>query len=107
MTVNVLEAVRAEAPEAAVVLAGSGEVYGRRASLPVDEDGGASPPEPVRGVEGGGRPAGRAVRGRPRPARGPRCAPSTTPGPGQSDLYVVGALRARWPRPRRRVCPRW
>jgi nucleoside-diphosphate-sugar epimerase len=37
MTFNLLEAVRLEAPGAAVVLAGSGEVYGPPERLPVDE----------------------------------------------------------------------
>ena len=38
LALNVLDAVRAEAPEATVVMAGSGEVYGPPDTLPVTED---------------------------------------------------------------------
>ena len=34
MTLNVLEAVRAEAPEAFVLVAGSGEIYGAPTACP-------------------------------------------------------------------------
>lgn len=46
MTMNVLEAVRAEAPDAKVVVAGTGEVYGPPARLPVDEDAPLHPQNP-------------------------------------------------------------
>jgi len=46
MTLNVLEAVRAEAPEAAVVVVASGEVYGPPARLPVDESAPLRPQNP-------------------------------------------------------------
>ena len=46
MTLNVLEAVRAEAPEATVVAVGSGEVYGPPARLPVDETAPLRPQNP-------------------------------------------------------------
>lgn len=46
MTLNLLEAVRLEAPDACVVLAGSGEVYGPPARLPVDEDSPLRPQNP-------------------------------------------------------------
>jgi GDP-4-dehydro-6-deoxy-D-mannose reductase len=46
MTVNLLEAVRAEAPEAVVVAVSSGEVYGPPASLPVDEHAELHPQNP-------------------------------------------------------------
>ena len=36
MTLHLLEAVRAEAPDAAVVVVGSGELYGPPEKLPVD-----------------------------------------------------------------------
>jgi len=42
----VLEAVRAEAPDATVVMAGSGEVYGPPARLPVGEDAPLRPQNP-------------------------------------------------------------
>ncbi len=46
MTVNLLEAVRAAAPEAVVVYVSSGEVYGPPAALPVDEDAPLRPQNP-------------------------------------------------------------
>jgi len=46
LALNVLEAVRAEAPEATVVAVASGEVYGAPASLPVDEDAPLRPQNP-------------------------------------------------------------
>lgn len=46
MTLNVLEAVRAEAPDAAVVAVASGEVYGSPARLPIDESAPLRPQNP-------------------------------------------------------------
>jgi GDP-4-dehydro-6-deoxy-D-mannose reductase len=46
MTVNVLEAVRAEAPRATVVAVASGEVYGPPERLPVDETAPLRPQNP-------------------------------------------------------------
>ncbi len=46
MALNVLEAVRAEAPEATVVAVASGEVYGAPAVLPVGEDAALRPQNP-------------------------------------------------------------
>ena len=46
MTVNVLEAVRAEAPDATVVAVVSGEVYGAPERLPVDETAPLRPQNP-------------------------------------------------------------
>jgi GDP-4-dehydro-6-deoxy-D-mannose reductase len=46
MTVNVLEAVRLEAREAAVVVASSGEIYGPPERLPVDEEAALRPQNP-------------------------------------------------------------
>ena len=46
MTQNLLEAVRAEAPDAVVVVASSGEVYGPPATLPVDESAPLRPQNP-------------------------------------------------------------
>jgi GDP-4-dehydro-6-deoxy-D-mannose reductase len=46
MTLNVLEAVRAEAPEATVVAVASGEVYGPPERLPVDESAPLRPQNP-------------------------------------------------------------
>ena len=46
MTLNVLEAVREEAPDAHVVVAGTGEVYGPPAELPVTEGAPLHPQNP-------------------------------------------------------------
>ena len=46
MTLNVLEAVRAEAPSAVVVAVASGELYGPPESLPVTEDAPVRPQNP-------------------------------------------------------------
>jgi GDP-4-dehydro-6-deoxy-D-mannose reductase len=90
-TLNVLEAVRHEAPGAKLLLAGSGEVYGVPVSLPVVEDAPLSPQNPYAVSKAacdllGGQYAGahglNVVRTRA----------FNHAGPGQSDLYVVGAL---------------
>jgi GDP-4-dehydro-6-deoxy-D-mannose reductase len=46
MTLNVLEAVRAAAPDATVVAVSSGEVYGPPVALPVDESAALRPQNP-------------------------------------------------------------
>lgn len=46
MTLNLLEAVRREAPAAAVLLIGSGQIYGEPDELPVDEDAPLAPGNP-------------------------------------------------------------
>ena len=46
MTLNLLEAVRAEAPDAVVVAVSSGEVYGPPSALPVDEAAALRPQNP-------------------------------------------------------------
>jgi GDP-4-dehydro-6-deoxy-D-mannose reductase len=46
ITLNLLEAVRAEAPEATLVAVGSGELYGPPARLPVDESAPLRPQNP-------------------------------------------------------------
>jgi GDP-4-dehydro-6-deoxy-D-mannose reductase len=46
MAVNVLDAVRAEAPEAVVVAVGSGEAYGRPEALPLSEEAPLRPRSP-------------------------------------------------------------
>jgi GDP-4-dehydro-6-deoxy-D-mannose reductase len=45
-TLNLLEAVRTQTPEARVIVVGSGEVYGRPASLPVAEEAPLRPQNP-------------------------------------------------------------
>jgi GDP-4-dehydro-6-deoxy-D-mannose reductase len=91
MTANLLEAVRAEAPEARVVVVSSGEVYGPPQRLPVDEEAALRPQNPYAVSKAacdllGGQYADafglRIVRMRP----------FNHAGPGQSDDYVVGTL---------------
>jgi GDP-4-dehydro-6-deoxy-D-mannose reductase len=91
MTLNLLEAVRQEAPEASVVLVSSGEVYGPPERLPVDETARLRPQNPYAVSKAacdllGGQYADahdlRVVRVRA----------FNHAGPGQSDDYVVGTL---------------
>jgi GDP-4-dehydro-6-deoxy-D-mannose reductase len=90
-TLNVLEAVRSEAPDAAVVLAGSGEVYGAPERLPVDESAPLAPRNPyalskaacdLLGAQYADVHGLRVVRMRA----------FNQAGPGQSEDYVVGTL---------------
>ena len=46
MTLNLLEAVRTEAPEAAVVVVGSSELYGAPEAMPIDESAPLRPQNP-------------------------------------------------------------
>jgi GDP-4-dehydro-6-deoxy-D-mannose reductase len=90
-TLNVLEAVRLEAPEAAVVLAGSGEVYGAPRELPVDESAPLAPGNPYALSKAtcdllGGQYSD--VHG----LKVARMRAFNQAGPGQSDDYVVGTL---------------
>jgi GDP-4-dehydro-6-deoxy-D-mannose reductase len=91
MTVNLLEAVRAEAPEAAVVLASSGEVYGPPERLPVTEDAPLRPQNPY----AVSKAACDLLAGQYADAfdmRVVRTRPFNHAGPGQSAEYVVGTL---------------
>ena len=90
-TLNVLEAVRLEAPEAALLLAGSGEVYGSPERLPVDEDAALRPQNPY----AVSKAACDLLGGQYADAHGLRVVRTRAfnhAGPGQADLYVVGAL---------------
>jgi GDP-4-dehydro-6-deoxy-D-mannose reductase len=91
MTLNVLEAVRREAADAPVLLAGSGEIYGTPERLPVAEDARLRPQNPYAVSKAacdllGGQYADahelRVVRTRS----------FNHAGPGQSEEYVVGTL---------------
>jgi GDP-4-dehydro-6-deoxy-D-mannose reductase len=91
MTTHMLEAVRLEAPEAAVVVVGSGEVYGPPARLPVDEDAPLRPQNPY----AVSKAAGDLLAGQYADAFGLRVVrmrPFNHAGPGQSDDYVIGTL---------------
>jgi GDP-4-dehydro-6-deoxy-D-mannose reductase len=91
MTANLLEAVRLEAPEAAVVVVGSGEVYGPAQRLPVEEDAPLRPQNPY----AVSKAACDLLAGHYADAFGMRVVrmrPFNHAGPGQSDDYVVGTL---------------
>jgi GDP-4-dehydro-6-deoxy-D-mannose reductase len=90
-TANLLEAVRREAPDAAVVVVGSGEVYGPPRRLPVDEDAPLRPQNPY----AVSKAACDLLAGQYADAFGLRVVrmrPFNHAGPGQSDDYVVGTL---------------
>jgi GDP-4-dehydro-6-deoxy-D-mannose reductase len=91
MTLNVLEAARVEAPGAAVLLIGSGQVYGEPASLPVDEEAPLDPRNPYAVSKAScdmlGRQYATAFG-----MRVVRLRPFNHAGPGQADDYVVSTL---------------
>ena len=91
MTLNVLEAARLEAPEAVVVIAGSGEVYGPPERLPVDETAELRPQNPY----AVSKAACDLLAGLYADAHGLRVVRMRAfnhAGPGQPDDYVVGTL---------------
>jgi GDP-4-dehydro-6-deoxy-D-mannose reductase len=91
MTANLLEAVRLEAPDARVVVVGSGEVYGPPERLPVDEAAPLRPQTPY----AVSKAAGDLLAGQYADAFGlhvVRLRPFNHAGPGQTDEYVVGTL---------------
>jgi GDP-4-dehydro-6-deoxy-D-mannose reductase len=91
MTLNVLEAVRHEAPEAAVVVVSSGEVYGPPEHLPVDESAPLRPQNPY----AVSKAACDLLAGQYADAHGlgvVRMRAFNQAGPGQSDDYVVGTI---------------
>ena len=90
-TLNVLDAVRLHAPEAPVVVAGSGEVYGHPERLPVDESAPLRPRNPY----AVSKAACDLLAGQYADVHGLRVARVRSfnqAGPGQSDEYVVGTL---------------
>jgi GDP-4-dehydro-6-deoxy-D-mannose reductase len=91
MTVNLLAAVAAEAPGAAVVLASSGEIYGVPERLPVDEDAPLRPHNPY-AVSRAATDLLGAQYARSHGLRVVRMRPFNLAGPGQSDEYLVGSL---------------
>ena len=91
MTVNVLEAVRAEATEAAVVIASSGEIYGPPDRLPVEESAPLRPQSPY----AVSKAACDLLAGQYADAHGLRVVrlrAFNQAGPGQSDDYVMGTI---------------
>jgi GDP-4-dehydro-6-deoxy-D-mannose reductase len=91
MTLNLLEAVRLEAPGAVVLHASSGEVYGRPERLPLDEDAALRPQNPY----ATSKAACDLLAAQYADAHGlhvVRTRAFNHAGPGQSDDYVVGTL---------------
>jgi GDP-4-dehydro-6-deoxy-D-mannose reductase len=91
MTVNLLEAVRLEAPDATVVLISSGEIYGPPQRLPVDDEAPLRPQNPY----AVSKAACDLLGGQYADAHGMRVVrlrPFNHSGPGQSDDYVIGTL---------------
>ena len=91
MTANLLEAVRLEARGAAVVVVGSGEVYGPPERLPVDEDAPLRPQNPY-AVSKAACDLLAAQYADAFGMRVVRIRAFNHAGPGQSDEYVVGTL---------------
>jgi GDP-4-dehydro-6-deoxy-D-mannose reductase len=91
MTLNLLEAVRHETPDAEVVVVSSGEVYGPPESLPVDESAPLRPQNPY----AVSKAACDLLAGQYADAHGLRVVrvrAFNQAGPGQSDEYVVGTI---------------
>jgi GDP-4-dehydro-6-deoxy-D-mannose reductase len=91
MTLNLLQAVRYEAPAAAVVLVGSGQVYGEPRQLPITEDEPLAPGNPY----AVGKVASDMLGRQYAEAFGIRVArlrPFNHAGPGQRDEYVVSSI---------------
>jgi GDP-4-dehydro-6-deoxy-D-mannose reductase len=91
MTLNVLEAIRTEAPGAMLVAVSSGEVYGPPASLPVDESAPLRPQNPY----AVSKAAGDLLAGFYADAhdlRVARCRSFNHSGPGQPALYALASF---------------
>jgi GDP-4-dehydro-6-deoxy-D-mannose reductase len=91
MTLNLLEAVRHEAPEAVVVVASSSELYGPPDRLPVDESAPLRPQNPY----AVSKAACDLLAGQYADAYGlqiVRVRAFNQAGPGQSDKYVIGTI---------------
>ena len=91
MTVNVLEALRLEAPDAVAVVMSSGEIYGPPARLPVDESAPLRPQNPY----AVSKAACDLLAGQYADSQGLRVIRMRAfnqAGPGQSDDYVIGTV---------------
>jgi GDP-4-dehydro-6-deoxy-D-mannose reductase len=90
-TLSILEAVRAEAPQARLLLAGSCEVYGRPAELPIPEDAPPNPQNPY----AVSKLAADLLGGVYAEAYGLdviRARPFSHSGPGQQPIYLMASL---------------
>jgi GDP-4-dehydro-6-deoxy-D-mannose reductase len=91
MTLHLLEAVRGEAPEAAVVVVGSSELYGPPAALPVDEAAPLRPQNPYAVSKAGAD----LLAGFFADAHGLRIVRARAfnhAGPGQEPIYAVASF---------------
>lgn len=91
MTLNLLEAVEEEAADAAVVLVGSGQVYGQARELPVTEEAPLEPPNPYAVSKAACDLLGRQFAA----GAGLRVTvvrPFNHAGPGQPEEYVLSTL---------------
>jgi GDP-4-dehydro-6-deoxy-D-mannose reductase len=91
MTLNLLEAVRASAPGARVLLAGSGEIYGSPDELPVSEDAPLRPQSPYAVAKAAADHLG-ALYAEAWDMHVVRARAFNHAGPGQSGDYVVGTI---------------
>ena len=91
MTLNLLEAVRAEAPEAAVVVVASGELYGPPASLPVDETASLRPQNPY-AVSKAGADLLAGLYADAHGLRVIRARAFNHAGPGQKPIYAIASF---------------
>jgi GDP-4-dehydro-6-deoxy-D-mannose reductase len=88
-TVQVLEAVRAEAPEARVIMASSGEVYGRAEAIPTREDAPVNPLSPYAASKAAAELAASQAVARGQDVVVVRPFPQI--GPGQDDRFAIGS----------------
>lgn len=91
MTLNALEAVRHEVPEATVLLVGSGQIYGEPDVLPVTEDTPLKPANPYAVSKAACDMLGHQYA-EAHGMRVVRMRPFNHAGPGQSEEYVVSSL---------------
>jgi GDP-4-dehydro-6-deoxy-D-mannose reductase len=91
MALNMLEAVRAEAPGATVVAVASGELYGRPASLPVGEDAPVRPQNPY-AVSKASADLLAGFYGDAHGLRVIRPRPFNHAGPGQAPTYAIASF---------------
>ena len=91
MTLNLLQAVQADAPEAAIVVVGSSELYGPPAALPVDESAPLRPQNPYAVSKAGAD----LLAGFFADAHGLRITRARAfnhAGPGQEPIYAIASF---------------
>jgi GDP-4-dehydro-6-deoxy-D-mannose reductase len=88
-TVQVLEAVRAEAPEAHILVASSGEVYGRSETIPTPEDSPFAPGSPYAASKAAAELAASQAAARGQDVVVVRPFPQI--GPGQDERFAIGS----------------